>query len=692
MRRHGLIAGIGALILSACFSGATRVGTSPAPALRGARFPTTTGMALPATAPGAWITLSPQAGLPGTVVRISGFLPGGPSAAQAQKTISFNSGYVCWAACPGGLTYGGVPVQWSRTQAGHFTMQFTVPRAPWLGADGPHPLAPGTYTVGVRCIGPAIRWCALQGVQATATFFLLASPTPGLCQIGPCARLRFTPAASPPGTVIQVHGWAPLTEIVGQPLGYDLVVQKVGAMAILSPWLGHVQQALNGALSGSFRLPLSIPSLGLLTPGSYTIALQSIYIGAPSPGARFAPGLTITPLGKKGNVQLERITLAPTTFRVTATRSWAALGRVRPLWMQWSAGMFTAQALAADPTNPHRIAHCVPGGIRLSSDGGATWSLVSTMPVARVAATSAYPLPPGLYGQARPACAALALDPRHPRSVYAAFAAAFKPAGIPPTYLVGYVTIDRGRTWRPVPAPGGYTMGEFSSFQVTGQAVQALYGRPAAAPAQAPALAVEQTTDGGRTWAPAHLTCPASGPCLRWGAAPGPFSPMGAPAPQGIAYSTDGGRTWRTPAWPSWVDLNYPGPKALVALSRTEVALLAGGSEYPFRLSYDGGRTWGVIALPALPGMVGGAAQFPGLQMLPDGALLAQAQSAGMPWWLLHPGTTRWCPVSGVALPAWPAALRVIDGRVLWLAGGPFGPGVLSLTSVPLSSLRCGPS
>src|SRR5919197_4670670 len=172
MRCHGLIAGIGALILSACFSGATRVGTSPAPALRGARFPTTTGMALPATASGAWITLSPRTGLPGTVVRISGFLPGGPSAAQAQKMISFNYGYVCWAACPGGLTYGGVPVQWSRTQAGHFTMQFTVPHVPWLGADGPHSLAPGSYTIGVQCIGPAIRWCALQGVQDTATFFL----------------------------------------------------------------------------------------------------------------------------------------------------------------------------------------------------------------------------------------------------------------------------------------------------------------------------------------------------------------------------------------------------------------------------------------------------------------------------------------------------------------------------------------
>ena len=55
--------------------------------------------------------------------------------------------------------------------------------------------------------------------------------------------------------------------------------------------------------------------------------------------------------------------------------------------------------------------------------------------------------------------------------------------------------------------------------------------------------------------------------------------------------------------------------------------------------------------VPALPGAAGGAAQFPGLQMLPDGALLAQAQSAGMPWWLLQPATTRWCPVSGVALP-----------------------------------------
>ena len=122
------------------------------------------------------------------------------------------------------------------------------------------------------------------------------------------------------------------------------------------------------------------------------------------------------------------------------------------------------------------------------------------------------------------------------------------------------------------------------------------------------------------------------------------------------------------------------------------MALLAGGSEYPFRLSYDGGRTWEAVTLPALPATGGGAVQLPGLQMLPDGALLAQAQSAGMRWWLLNRGTDRWCPVSAVALPAWPAALRVIGSRVLWLAGGQFGPGPLALRSVPLSSLRCGPS
>jgi hypothetical protein len=74
--------------------------------------------------------------------------------------------------------------------------------------------------------------------------------------------------------------------------------------------------------------------------------------------------------------------------------------------------------------------------------------------------------------------------------------------------------------------------------------------------------------------------------------------------------------------------------------------------------------------------------------MLPNGALLA----SGTHWWLLQPGTTRWCALTGVALPSMPEALRVIDGRVWWLAGRPFGPGALSLQSVPLSSLRCGQS
>src|SRR5438105_10048701 len=102
MRHHALLVGIGALALSAGLSAAARAGSPVVTTFGRAHRTMTPGQVLPATASGAWITLSPRAGLPGTVVRISGFLPGGPSAAQAQKTISFNYGYVCWAACPCG--------------------------------------------------------------------------------------------------------------------------------------------------------------------------------------------------------------------------------------------------------------------------------------------------------------------------------------------------------------------------------------------------------------------------------------------------------------------------------------------------------------------------------------------------------------------------------------------------------------
>src|SRR5205823_13420695 len=115
-----------------CFTAATGMGSPVATTLHDAHRTATPGMTPPATASGAWITLAPKTGLPGTVVQISGFLPGGPTAAQAQANTSFGYGHICWAACPGGLTYGGVPVQWSRTQAGQFTLQFTVPPVPVL--------------------------------------------------------------------------------------------------------------------------------------------------------------------------------------------------------------------------------------------------------------------------------------------------------------------------------------------------------------------------------------------------------------------------------------------------------------------------------------------------------------------------------------------------------------------------------
>jgi hypothetical protein len=655
---------------------------APIPALSPTAEPTVTAAPpLSPTVSGASLTLNPGSGPPGTSVQGSGYLPGGPSAGQAKANESFQNATVCWGECPGGLGIEDVPVEWSSTQPGQFTLEFTVPAIPWLGADGPHPLVPGGYTVGIQCLAPAQPGCLLQGPQVTAAFHLLG-PTPPECKQGPCGQLEFSPPQGAPGTLVQVGGWAPLTEIISTPFGYSLVIEQSGQTEP-PPQIGAVQQAMNGDLSGSFRVPLALPPLGLLQPGSYTLALEAVFISGGPAVAQTLPGTSITPLGPGGGT---RVTLAPTAFTVAPAPEWAALTALQPLLFQDTERLYTP-SVAFDPVDSRRLAYCAPGGIQLSTDGGETWSSISTADVAKVAATTSYPLFAASEGPA--SCHSVTLDANHPQSFYAVFQTAQEAYGAPPIFFMGYLTTDAGTTWQAVPPPPGYTIAQFGGFRATTNAVQALFAGQPSGPEQAPSFAVEQTADGGRTWAPAGLTCPPSGPCVRWGSAPSQISGMGADYPQAIELSTDGGQTWTAPDWPVQVILNG-GPSELVTLSASTVALLSAQDDYPFRISPDKGKTWLVINLPALVGSDGNLPLYPALQMLPNGALLAQSQNSST-WQMLLPAASEWCTVAGVSLPATAELFVVNSGQIWWLENPSAPTGAPVPQKVTISDMHCGP-
>ncbi len=384
---------------------------------------------------------------------------------------------------------------------------------------------------------------------------------------------------------------------------------------------------------------------------------------------------------------------------------WASLGLVAPLWVARSTPI-VGQSFASVAG---RIAYCAPGGIPLSRDGGATWTIISTAPVLQAAATSGYPLL--TTGDVPPACTALALDPTYPDSLYAVFPSARGPYGAPPIIFVGYHTADGGQGWQPIPTPPGIDREQFGGFQVDGTAVQALFARPASTAGTPPGFLLEQTADGGQSWAsPPLVDCPATGPCVRWGPAPNAIGSCAMHARiQPVEVSSDGGQSWSPAGFGGEaVETGLGGVNAcalneLAALAEREVLLLtgdalaAGGSPAePVRLSHDGGQSWQGIALPPLPG--GAMPLLRGFQLLPGGALVARPQD-GPAWLLLRPGASAWCAVPAAALDAPVEAAdtaRVIGDRFWWLE---HASAVVPPTnqmpvprSVPLAALQCGDS
>ena len=341
------------------------------------------------------------------------------------------------------------------------------------------------------------------------------------------------------------------------------------------------------------------------------------------------------------------------------------------------------QMLGIDALDSNRLAYCSEGAIQLSQDAGQSWVAIPTTPISDQA------LPDDLIlDNPQPICRSVLLDSGHSDSLFAAFGAMNEEYGIPPVYFLPFYTNDRGRTWQALPKPAVKATsmsveGLFGGFWTDGKVVQALYYGDSSDPAQ-PRLLVEQTVDGGVTWKPADLTCPSSGPCLRWGPEPGQISGMGSDLSQDILSSYDQSQTWSST--PEKVELRFSSPDELVALSQEEALIIASGEGYPLRYTSDGGRTWQALALPHFPGVNRNwQSSFPGLQMLPNGNLLALNLDTGL-WWALPSDAQDWCPLEISSPNKTPVLLQASGDRLWW-----FSARTGELESAPVSSFSCTP-
>ncbi|HLE52276.1 MAG TPA: sialidase family protein [Anaerolineales bacterium] len=647
------------LLLAACVPSQVNAPITSLPAESPLPSPITPAQVPSPTPDTAWIELTPASAPPGGGIQIQGYLPGGPTQIKDPPDPRINLLNVCWNGCQEGFRLEEQPLEWSATDPGHFSVNLSALSVPWLGKDGPVPLVEGDYSVGLQCLDPALEdSCYQNEAEASATFHL-EEPVPTPCEAGqPCASLTFTPAQAAPGTSIQFAGWAPLVQVYGDlAFGYSLVMEVPGSESF---YLSEVQQALDGTFTGSFLVPQQIPGQGSLAPGAYSLALQA-YPRQLAPGS--SPLLS-----------------AQTSITIQAANAWTAFSFGPPLWVQPSADLIN-RVVAVDPMDAQRLAYCAAGEIRLSPDGGQTWTSIPTVPVGTAAEASGYPT----FQQdpaSSPTCLSVILDPKHPDSFYATFETANKDYGAPPVFFMGYTTADDGATWRLVPPLSPQDLETFGGFWIDGEGtVRALYSDPGSPIDATASPLVQSSPDGGVTWSPGNLACPPDGPCLLWGSAPGFISGMGAPLPQPVLTSLDGGSAWTAPGLS--VELRMPAPNQLVAFSNTQAVLLSGSGDYPVRLTQDGGRTWQVIALPPLPGDPEGSPYYPGLQILPNGSLLSQSMD-GAGWMMLPPSAQGWCALNLQGLPSIPVLLQSGADQLWWIS-----PESGEIEHLPIQDFAC---
>ena len=241
--------------------------------------------------------------------------------------------------------------------------------------------------------------------------------------------------------------------------------------------------------------------------------------------------------------------------------TWSEIGWSESPLIQVAGG----RGLAPDPANPSVLAYCVPGGVRVSRDGGSTWAAVAVRGVLQKAREAGFALGHLDTKEQDVQCRAVAVDRAHSEAVFATFMGSPADAGSFPFYLLPFATADGGRSWQSVRPPAGREA-FFGGFAVSGGTVRALFYNLAAEGdccAPGPSI-VGVTSDGGRTWAAGTEACPARGPCVTWGPEATGNCAKGQPH-QSVRHSGDGGRSWSSPSWPAMV--STCSPASLVSLT-----------------------------------------------------------------------------------------------------------------------------
>lgn len=583
------------------------------------------------------LTLGAKTATPGETVTVTGHV----SQPVAQKT---DFATLCWDGCQAGLQVQGAPIHWSSSTTFHSSLK--VPETAWLvrhdGVVAVHPLLSGSYQVGIQCL-LSISGCALGPAEAHATIQLNA-PKPARCLSGQrCETLFLSASKAMVGDQILLKGWAPLQDIIGQPL-------------------------------------------------SYSISITSGSVGQKYPSLTYSPNQK----GDGGNV-----VLTPKNLRVLPSETWAELGRVHYSSSTW-AGPSAIDAVSGSSL----IAWCQPSGLVITPGGpidvhipaaGVSAALRGTN-FKIFSAPSSNPqcatvlLDPryrdSVYAGFNTAQGGSA-PPIYMAALYTTNAGANwhtvpTPAGTSLEDFGGF-TNEGNRVVALFAGPNSYESQRFPSGTKHGF------------------VPVEVTTNGGASWTPSTLGCPSSEPCAtlgpyQWGNCN--MSESSQPLLLGPADTTAyAGVKWTSSSWITTVN-SCVSPQ-LVVTSPRDLLLLDPSSQYPLLRSTSSGKTWSYVALPLIPGTNYSPDRAPlgnSLLMAPDGSLFtAITTSSGQRQELfrLEPSATSWCRVPGVfgstTASGTVGPLRANGLDLIWNqtiypnSGSPTS----SMHVVPLSSLSC---